>query len=223
MERLIAVFLPLKFSLIIRPGRTRVAVAIVLLLALFKAIWGALYYRFIYKERKMVPNTKRSDIYFENEEFVLIMREVYNYLVGIFSVVAVCAGSILIGVKVSLAARSRARMLSNTNGEKPGAQPVPRMSRTTLTLLAVCILFTCTLGVGFLIETFLPSEETWRYYLLRYQLTYSLYAVNSSSNFIIYVAINKNFRDTYLDIIMPRRKLRNSSKPPLVRTTTNAN
>ncbi|GFO26118.1 hypothetical protein PoB_005262300 [Plakobranchus ocellatus] len=97
------------------------------------------------------------------------------------------------------------------------------MSRTTLTLLAVCILFTCTLGVGFLIETFLPSEETWRYYLLRYQLTYSLYAVNSSSNFIIYVAINKNFRDTYLDIIMPRRKLRNSSKPPLVRTTTNAN
>ncbi|RUS73288.1 hypothetical protein EGW08_018961 [Elysia chlorotica] len=222
LERLVAVYLPLKFTAIIRPFRTRIAVVVVILIAIFKALWGFIVFKFSYNQKKGVPVIKWTDFFHDNEEFFTHMTGAYDYILGFIPVLTVCAGCILIGVKVSIAAANRAKMLSS-GGEKGAAQKVPRNSRTTLTLLSVCALFTCTLGVGFCLESLMTPEQTWKYYIIRYKVTFLLYTINSSCNFIIYVGMNKNFRDTYLSILMPCGVRPTNQKSQLVRTSTYEN
>ncbi|KAK3751126.1 hypothetical protein RRG08_039131 [Elysia crispata] len=220
LERMVAVYLPLKFTSIIRPWRTRIAVVLVLLIALFKAGWGFLVFEFFYNEKRGVPRIKWTAFYQNQKVFFTHLMGAYDYILGFIPVMTVCVGCILIGVKVSIAAANRAKMLTSSGGERALNQKQPRNSRTTLTLLSVCVLFTCTLGVGFCLETLMTSELTWKYYILRYKVTFLLYAINSSSNFIIYVGMNKNFRDTYVSIFMPFRNVSTDQKSQLVKTPT---
>ncbi|KAK3788508.1 hypothetical protein RRG08_053135 [Elysia crispata] len=207
LERVIAVYLPLKFPIIVRPLRTKVALLCCLLPAILKGVTGALFLEFSYNKKKEIPRLKRSEFYKTHQGLYDNLTIVWDYSLGFIPVITVCLGCIAIGIKVSLAASKRQKMLSSSAGVKPGTPKAPaHKNRTTLTLLAVCIQFTLTLGIGFLVETLYPDETTWISYIVRYRITYVLYTINCSSNFIIYVALNKNFRETYVSILLPWRK-----------------
>lgn len=224
VERLVAVYLPLKFTSIIRPQRTRVAVFVVFVFAVVKASIGLVRLSWKYNYNKNLPVMKRSLFYFEHQEFFDGISTAYKYVNGFIPLMLILVGSILIGLKVSWAAAARAKMLSSNGGEKGGDLKAPaRSSRTTKTLLCVCVLFSCTVGVGFGIETFLPFSYTFRFTILYDKFNFTLYAINSSCNFIIYVLMNKNFRETYVSVLMPWRAKQSSGpdKPGLSRTSTN--
>ncbi|RUS90663.1 hypothetical protein EGW08_001563 [Elysia chlorotica] len=176
VERIIAVYLPLKFPVIVRPFRTKIALLFCLAVAIFKGIMGVLFLEFAYNARKQIPNIKISDFYKNNMELYDVLTNIWDYGLGFIPVAAVSLGCILIAVKVSLAAAKRAKMLSSSGGAKPGSQQQQQQqpahkSRTTLTLLTVGVQFTLTLGIGFLIETLFPDEQTWLSYIVRYRVS----------------------------------------------------
>ena len=49
-----------------------------------------------------------------------------------------------------------------------------------------------------------------------FQGVYILYTISSSTNFIIYGVLNKNFRETYLSILMPRLRKARVIRPELL-------
>ncbi|GFO26124.1 hypothetical protein PoB_005262900 [Plakobranchus ocellatus] len=145
------------------------------------------------------------------QDMYVFLRDFYDYTVGFVCVISVTVGCILIGIRVSIAARARAKMMSKPGGQKSGKEQSQVASRTTITMLTVCILFLFTQGLSFVMEQSVPVSPTWNYYIVHVQVPYTLYAINSSSNFIIYVILNKNFRDTYINLMKCRKEPRNTN------------
>ncbi|KAK3786760.1 hypothetical protein RRG08_000965 [Elysia crispata] len=223
-ERFVAVFFPLKFHTIVTRGRTLVAVVVLILFTYIPQIYIRFWFRFNYEfdptHNASVGLSVRTSLYYDHEQLSMVLGHFYAGI-GYF-VIIVGSGSIAISVRISLAAAQRRRMMtgtdrqmtkrdSNTNTRSQilhGKLGAP--SRTTKTLLTLCIFYTIScLFVA--MPTFFPnicvwplftldvnfrSMEVFMYHLIKLDL-----CLNASCNFIIYVAMNKNFRDAFFEIV----------------------
>ncbi|KAI8794372.1 FMRFamide receptor [Biomphalaria glabrata] len=204
-ERLVAVYLPLKFHQIVTPVRTWCAVGTIC------AFWCAFFihmsmyadfsYGFSDRFNQSVGLIIRSTYHYNNINTVAILEVTMSYLMMNIPPSITLVGCIAIGVKVKMASTNRRKMSSSTSSESS--------RRTTKTLLAVCAVYMVTCFVLSL-PTFIPqyvaytmiSDAPSNLGKVMYQMMNIILCINSSYNFIIYVAMNKNFRDTYKSLFV---------------------
>ncbi|KAK3786761.1 hypothetical protein RRG08_000966 [Elysia crispata] len=228
-ERFVAVFFPLKFHSIVTRRRTLVAVAVLALLTYLPQIYIRLWLRFDYVfdpvYNASVGLSVRTRLYHDQQQLAMVLVHFYAG-VGYF-VFIVGSGTIAIIIRISLAAAQRRRMTSvtvekttnpdsNINARSQRvAGKLGATSRTTKTLLTLCIFYTISC-MFIVMPTFLPhlcvyplftpdanfrSMEVFMYHLIDLDL-----CLNASCNFVIYVAINKNFRDAFFESVGKRKK-----------------
>ncbi|CAL1536891.1 unnamed protein product, partial [Lymnaea stagnalis] len=206
LERLVAVFLPLRFHQIVTPARTWFAVAFISVFwyAFFvhMSFYMAFSYEFNARVNISVGLIQRSAYHYSSLHVVFLLEEAMSMLMMKIPPALTFAGCIVIGIKVKMASSRRQKMTSK--GQAEGSS-----NRTTKMLLAVCLLYTVTCAILSL-PTYLPqyvyytmtSDAPSNMGTILYQAINIVLCVNSSSNFIIYVAMNKNFRDTYKSLFV---------------------
>ncbi|XP_005097462.1 uncharacterized protein LOC101858708 [Aplysia californica] len=202
MERLVAVYFPMKFSVIVTPFRTWSAVAIVyaywLVVYIYSSFWFEFQYKYDLKLNISMGIIGLSDRYYEEVEVSKALDEVIRYLTLKIPPCFTLVGCILISVKIKLASVKRQKMTS------AGAAKDAKSNRTSKMLLAVCTMYTVTCGI-LTLPTYLPQ---YGYYTMTgdapnnvgkigYQVVNMVLCINGSCNFIVYVGMNKNFRDTW--------------------------
>ncbi|XP_059175198.1 probable G-protein coupled receptor frpr-1 [Physella acuta] len=200
-ERLIAVFLPLYFRLVVTPRRTW---AVVVCLVVFwygffihTSFYSTFDYRFSLELNLTVGVIQRSAYHYSNVKTVFILEETWSLLMIKIPLLLTFIGCLGIGIKIKLASIKRTHMTNSSSSEASS-------NRTTKMLLAVCTLYTCTCAI-----LSLPTYEPQYFYYtmttdapsnlgtILYQVINIVLCINSSCNFIIYVVMNKNFRLTF--------------------------
>ncbi|KAH9514052.1 hypothetical protein Btru_030082 [Bulinus truncatus] len=196
-ERLVVIFLPLNFDRIITPVRTWLALVGVAVywssIFLYSSFWQVLHY-----ELDPITNTsmgiiKRSDFFNDNPESVAAIQDVIIYSSMVVPPLFTVTGCVVISVKLQITSLKRKKMTSKTRSN----------NRTTKTLLGVCAVY-CVTAAVLSLPLYIPEyasysltdESPSNVGKLFYQLVNTVVCVNSSSNFVVYVALNKNFRDT---------------------------
>ncbi|GFS24661.1 FMRFamide receptor-like Protein [Elysia marginata] len=226
-ERFVAVFFPLKFHTIVTRRRTLVSVIVLIVFTYLPQIYIRFWFRFDYvwdpKYNASVGLSVRTDLYYDQQYLSWLLGHFYA-AIGYF-VIIVGTGTLAIGIRISLAAAQRKRMMAGKamKGEPGGAASshanvthgnIRAPSRTTKTLLALCVFYTIScLFVA--MPTFFPEISVWPLFTLNpnfrsmevfmYQLAKLDLCVNASCNFVIYVAMNKNFRQTFFDIFKRKK------------------
>ena len=220
-ERFVAVFFPLKFHTIVTRRRTLTAVVVLALATYVPQIYMRFWFRFDYVWDPMynasVGLNRRTDLYWKQQQLSWIVGHLYA-AIG-YSVMIVGSGSLAIGIRISLAAAQRRKMVagSSVKGDNHNTTMSSRRvegsagapSRTTKTLLTLCVFYTIScLFVA--MPTFFPDLCVWPFFTLEpnfrsmevfmYHLIDLDLCWNASCNFVIYVGINKNFRDTLFEI-----------------------
>ncbi|KAK0049267.1 neuropeptides capa receptor [Biomphalaria pfeifferi] len=211
-ERLIAVFFPLQFNQVVTTRRTWCAVIFI------SVFWYGFFIHmtfFVVLDFEMdnqlnvtVGLMKRSAYHNQNSVAVAILEEAMSYMTIQIPPLFTLAGCIVIGIKIRIAASQRSKLTSS--GQKGELS-----NRTTKMLMAVCTMYTAACGAMSL-STFIPQ---YMYYSITsdapsnlgkvlYQVMNIALCLNSSCNFIIYVAMNKNFRSTYMSLFRPRTSRR---------------
>ncbi|KAK3786764.1 hypothetical protein RRG08_000969 [Elysia crispata] len=170
-ERFVAVFFPLKFHTIVTRGRTLTAVFILILLTYLPQIYMRFWFRFDYVHDP-IHNTSvglsvRTSLFSDHE--ILTMLISHFYAANGYFVFIVGSGCIAICIRVSLAAAQRRRLMagngvntgkrvSSTNTRRQHTQGNLRApSRTTKTLLTLCIFYTISSSVRYPMLGVLPS------------------------------------------------------------------
>ena len=220
-ERFVAVFFPLKFHTIVTRRRTLTAVVVLALATYVPQIYMRFWFRFDYVwdplHNASVGLNRRTYLYWNQQHLSWIVGHLYAATV--YLVVIVGFGSLAIGIRISLAAAQRRKMVSGWAGKEDhpkstlssrrmeGNSGAP--SRTTKTLLTLCVFYTIScLFVA--MPTFFPDLCVWPFFTLEpnfrsmevfmYHLIDFDLCLNASCNFVIYVGINKNFRNTLFEI-----------------------
>ncbi|CAL1545704.1 unnamed protein product, partial [Lymnaea stagnalis] len=192
IERLIAVFLPLRFASIVSPARAWLVVSAVYLFWMPWCLFAATLYRFDYA---MVPfyNTsvgraKYTDFFYANFDIITNLNfNIINTLSTAVPLVFVTVGCIIVSVKIKVNLRKRQKMTSSTKKTSS--------THTTATLLVICFVFVFSHSIVYLSDLISNS-------LLDFRDTSSLLkTINSSSNFIIYIILNPKFRKIFIEII----------------------
>ena len=227
-ERFVAVFFPLKFHTIVTRRRTVIAVVILILLTYLPQIYIRFWFRFDYvwdpKYNASVGLSVRSELYYEQQYLSWLIG--HFYAANGYFVIIVGTGTLAIGVRISLAAAQRKRMMmgkgtldkagrGSSRQENPYQGSLRAPSRTTKTLLALCVFYTISC-MFVAMPTFFPELSVWPLFTLNpnfrsmevfmYQLAKLDLCINASCNFVIYVAMNKNFRDTFFEIVRRSKK-----------------
>lgn len=215
VERLIAVFLPLKFPRIVTPRRTVIAVCIPNVIFYGIQVYVRTWFRFVYvfdsSRNATVGYAVRTDLYWSHSRVCKDLEIVVNSLIGL--VIFVACGCVAIGIKVKLAAMNRLK-LTNSIKSHNSSKGDASMSRTTRMLLCLCVFYAIVCSpIG--LSTIIPDLMVFPVFIEEpnyrsigvfvYHFYKFLFAVNGSINFIIYVAMCKHFRDTFLGLL--RRKV----------------
>lgn len=194
LERIIAIYFPLRFSSLVTRQRTICAV----ILAACSALPAAVVMRFryqlgiVYVEAyaswfgyiSVDPNWQGSDM----ELYILIFG---NYIMSTIPTIIVTVGCVLISVRISVTIRNRKTMAVSSRNTRSFAR--------TKTLLMVCFVFSFTQICGLLIS--LPQLSNYDPTSFEYYVTFiyskvvnTLFLFNSACNFFIYVLFNPKFR-----------------------------
>ncbi|KAK7010481.1 neuropeptides capa receptor [Biomphalaria glabrata] len=202
-ERLVVIFLPLNFSQVLTPTRTWLAVFVMaaywLSICIYSSFWQGLDYFFDPARNQSVGIIVKSAFFFQHEDSVDTINHMIIFSSMVIPPIFTVTGCVVISVKIQLALIKRQKMTSTTRS----------MNRTTRTLLAVCAIY-CVTAAVLSMPLYLPQEYA-SYSLtdksptnmgkLFYQLVNTVTCINSSSNFIVYVGLNKQFRMTLKNII----------------------
>ncbi|CAL1534738.1 unnamed protein product, partial [Lymnaea stagnalis] len=197
LERLVAVYFPFQFPSLVTSTRTWVAVFV------FCVIWLPVnvYYFFledlvfVQQGNEIVGrivsmrSCANEDIYASVKKAAIILSEP----IPIFLVVMGC---ITVGVRVRMANRKRKKMISVVVAVQKAAPAY----RTTWTLMLVCIAYTVTIGTAFVLEMVVSVDWNAEVGVVLQLLVRLVKCVHSSCNFLIYIYINRNFRETYRSI-----------------------
>ncbi|CAL1540748.1 unnamed protein product [Lymnaea stagnalis] len=207
VERLVVIFFPLNFRRIITPARTWAAVAGLALywisIFLYSSFWQEIRYEFDTTKNVSIGIIRKSAFFEQHLDVVAAFEDLLIYTSMIIPPVFTVVGCVVISVKIKMTSLKRQKM---TTKLKTG-------SRTTRTLLAVCAVYCVTAAVVSL-PLYIPQyasysltdESPSNIGKIFYQLVNTVGCINSSSNFVVYVALNKNFRATYVEIFRCRKK-----------------
>ncbi|CAL1528322.1 unnamed protein product [Lymnaea stagnalis] len=190
-ERLIAIFLPLKFQLIVTRRRAWITVFSVYVLSMaYAGFYLSLfdYALTVGQNNTLEGSDAPTDFFFSHREIYFGVNAAMNKITGPIPLFYVLAGCVVIGVKVQVA--SRFRKTTSRSGKASGGR------RTTRTLLSVCVVYTLTSGFSFLNYELSNNQvdKKTNLELVLMEVEAFLLCVNSACNYLIYVASNPNFR-----------------------------
>ncbi|CAG5130434.1 unnamed protein product [Candidula unifasciata] len=208
IERLIAVFAPLSFHRIVTVRRTWI---IVLLMCL---TWFAfLIYPSFFLELRVANGSINKSSAFIEHKFVTVsgpalevLEHFLLYCAMTISPIFTAFGCLIISLKLKFENVKRKRM---TTREKSS-------NRTTLMLLSVCVVYIVTCIIQSL-HIYLPNEIVSTVFTDRspsnlskilHQSANIASCINCSSNFVVYICTNKQFRNVYVEIFCRFRKKR---------------
>ncbi|CAG5136690.1 unnamed protein product [Candidula unifasciata] len=211
VERLIAVFMPLKFKSIVTPRRTLISVIIPSVifygLQAYVRNWFEFAYVFDPARNASVGYAVRSDLFWRQRGALKILAVFVNCLTIL--IIFVFCGCIAIGVKIRMAALKRLKMTQKMTDQGGGKNNI-RTSRTTKTLLFLCVFYTLTC-CPICLPAFMPDVMVFPVYtedpnfrsvgVFVYHVYKLMFSINASFNFVIYVATNKSFRDTLVALV----------------------
>lgn len=205
LERLVAVFAPFHIQHVITPFRTWLAIGLVNVFWYAFFIHMSFYLTFTYEYNTVLNVTVgfigRSSYHYANLRTVLALEEIMSYLMMKIPPVFTLVGCVCIGVKVKMASVSRLRLTSGYAADEfPG--------RTTKILLAVCVVYTVTCGIlslpvhipQYMYYT-MTSDAPSNFSKIMYHVMNLVVCFNCSCNFVLYVGLNKNFRETYKKLL----------------------
>ncbi|XP_005105104.1 uncharacterized protein LOC101846601 [Aplysia californica] len=199
IERLLAIFFPLKFRIIVTPFRTWTTLLLMLLYYNGSFAFGLTWHQFYYFNRNTtsfgiigsstVINRQKNKALLDALETVLIVTT------GILPLSIVISWSVIISFKVARAARQRKTMTSSSSSSSSVATRSVANSRTTRTLLTVCVVYSITGSFHYIIDEIftLTISENVEVQLFQALKKLSI-CINSACNFLIYVTTNKDFR-----------------------------
>ncbi|XP_013082734.2 probable G-protein coupled receptor B0563.6 [Biomphalaria glabrata] len=202
IERLVAVYHPFKFPLLVTPRRTLVAVVISYLLWLPLNVYYFFLEDLVFVQQggvivgRIVPTRYYQDkawysVYLSVKKAAIILSEPIPILL-------VVIGCFMVGVKIRLAHAKRRKMMyfvsSVTN-----ARATPAF-RTSWTLLLVCIVYSITIGTAFFLEMGISVDVSFTANIVLAAAIRLVKCIHSSCNFFIYIYINRNFQETYRSI-----------------------
>uniref|UniRef100_A0A2C9M8A3 G-protein coupled receptors family 1 profile domain-containing protein n=1 Tax=Biomphalaria glabrata TaxID=6526 RepID=A0A2C9M8A3_BIOGL len=197
-ERLLVIFFPFNFGRLLTPKRTWFAVCCLaaywLSIFVYCSFWQVLDYNFDPVRNISIGLIKRSNFFNEHPEAVAKIQDVIIYSSVVIPPIFTATGCVFISIQIRIATVKRQKMTSSMRST----------NRTTKTLLAVCAVYSVTSTILSL-PLYIPSEYA-SYSLtdeapsnvgkLFYQLVNTVGCINSSGNFVVYVGLNKQFRDT---------------------------
>ncbi|KAI8795835.1 neuropeptides capa receptor [Biomphalaria glabrata] len=203
MERLVVIFFPFKFNQVLTPTRTWLAIAGVavysLSLFVYSSFWQVLDYSVDPVRNISVGHIKRSPFFYDNPESVATIQNLMVYSSIIIPPIFTVTGCIVISIQIQIATIKRKKMTSSMRST----------NRTTKTLLAVCAVY-CVTSAVLSLPLYIPAEYA-SYTLtdeapsnvgkLFFQLANTVCCIQSSSDFIVYIGLNKQFRDTLRKIV----------------------
>ncbi|KAK6978514.1 hypothetical protein BgiMline_019446 [Biomphalaria glabrata] len=192
LERFIAVFFPLKLVSVITARRLFVAVLVLVIVWIPWPLYLLSHYTFVYSyypEWKVYagnalfnPNTLYTSLHL----YAAIPLGLYvPFLI-------VTSGSILISTKLHFTLKKRKSMvLSSSNKES---------SKTTKILISVCAVFAITKAASvleYLADLSDQSDDSRNTNIVLESVIFILDLLNSSSNFVVFVTINTNFKTLF--------------------------
>ncbi|KAK6965510.1 neuropeptides capa receptor [Biomphalaria glabrata] len=203
IERLVVIFFPLNFNRALTPTRTWMVIAGVavysLSLFVYSSFWQVLDYSVDPVRNISVGLIKRSAFFNDNPESVAIIQNLMVYTSIIIPPIFTVTGCIVISIQIQIASIKRKKMTSSMRST----------NRTTKTLLAVCAVY-CVTSAVLSLPLYIPAEYA-SYALtdeapsnvgkLFFQLANTVGCIQSSSDFIVYIGLNKQFRDTLRKVL----------------------
>lgn len=210
IERLIAVFLPLKFASLVTPQRTTIAIVGANVVSYGTQVYVRTWFEFVYvwdpARNASIGFAARTDLYWKQRGANKIIEIFVNSLMVL--VIFVFCGSVAIGIKIKLASNKRLKMTNSAPGKQGGKEA--GTSRTTRMLLCLCLFYTIACApIG--LPVFIPGFMTFPVYteepnfrsvgVFIYHVYKLIYCTNASINFVIYVAMSRSFRTTFLGLL----------------------
>ncbi|KAK0056378.1 neuropeptides capa receptor [Biomphalaria pfeifferi] len=198
VERLVVIFFPFKFKQLLTPTRTWLTIVCVcfywLSIFVYSSFWQVLDYSFDSTRNISLGLFKKSTFYNDNPESVATIQNLMVYTSIIIPPIFTVSGCIVISIHIQMASVKRKKMTSSMRST----------NRTTKTLLAVCAVY-CVTSAVLSLPLYIPAEYA-SYALtdeapsnvgkLFYELANIVGCIQSSSDFIVYIGLNKQFRDT---------------------------
>ncbi|KAI8782379.1 G-protein coupled receptor C02B8.5 [Biomphalaria glabrata] len=216
VERFTAVFFPLHFSTIVTEGRIKAAVVLMYPLGLTSFLFyiSTQQYAYVYDAsiNATVGYILKSESYDKSFPLFGKSTQFYTTLCGPFCVGFVVIGCALISIKLQVQLHVRKRMTATgrnqliENGEDLVGKKLNsrvQTNKTTKILLSVCFVYTVTGTFNFLSDMVFTMESLgFVTGFIIHRSGIMFLCVNSTANFIIYVAFNRNFRKTYRDLFL---------------------
>ncbi|KAH9500427.1 hypothetical protein Btru_071861 [Bulinus truncatus] len=198
VERFIAVFYALHFKSIVTTRRVWIVVFIAYAIWTPYAVYTTSLYSFQYKYvsdwdvNLGVISVNINDVSLYIDRSVVVPLGLY------VPFCVVTAGSLLIAFRVKLTIRKRQQIVSSTTKSKA------KSSKSTKLLLTVCAVFSIT-KIPYVLTNldFFNGQDpiVVGISFIFVLITVLLQTINSSSNFIIYVVMNKKFREIFKTVM----------------------
>ncbi|CAG5129396.1 unnamed protein product [Candidula unifasciata] len=194
-ERILVIFGPFRAHVILTPRRT---IAVLLCFYLLTVVL------FVYHEilglqlKTYVINSVTTSLIVSSDMrrnhidigLVDLMETVVNYLTGIIPLSLITVGCVVIGIKIICVTKRRRQLTSS----KVKANTKHGITKTTKTLLKICLLYICCYGFGFSLIFIFDSEllkHESSLKLVMIQVQDLLMCTNCLGDFFIYCASNK--------------------------------
>ncbi|BFZ03095.1 hypothetical protein BsWGS_06133 [Bradybaena similaris] len=211
VERLIAVFNPLKLSRVMTRRRAWLALGLAVLFwlpwSIFQIFWFQFHFEYDERFESYTAWDSNSD-YLNNVNFDVgwFNNVVISQATHTIPLIIVAVGSLAISIRLQTIATKRQKIISSTSVQRSS-------SRTTKALLMVCVVYSIT-RFCFVIRNlpwFNSDGPTWSRVAMFYDIIRYLFVdVNSSCNFFIYVVFNPKFRHIFESLFTRHQRMEDS-------------
>lgn len=200
MERLVAVFFPLDFHRIVTTRRPWLIVSFMCLTWLAFLIYPSFFLRLriVYSINNISTAIIDHQYRTGSNSALEILEHFLLYSAMTLSPILTALGCLIISLKLRFETAKRKKMTAREISS----------NRTTLMLLAVCVMYVVTCAIMSL-PIYLPNDIVSTAFTdgnpsnqskVIHQTTNIIACINCSCNFVVYVCTNRKFRDDYIDI-----------------------
>ncbi|CAG5121069.1 unnamed protein product [Candidula unifasciata] len=200
-ERVLAIFIPLKVYIILTRRRSLIVVLCLYIVNgihfLYVYILCIQFKQFAVKGGSYIGVFLTTEIYLQDIRSGLyqLIHNITNYMTGIIQICLVTVGCVVIGLRVIVITNRRKQLVSNQ--VKLPAKTL--ISKTTKTLLSICILFILCSGSTFVVAFIAntpPIDKDFAMQKVLVCVQDLIICVNCVGDFVIYIGGRKSSRKT---------------------------
>ncbi|CAG5125411.1 unnamed protein product [Candidula unifasciata] len=199
-ERMLSILCPLTAHLFLTPRRTAVVVSYVFFVSAAYCLYHEMLCQQLQNDvlqNKTVGISLHADMFTNHigSELYQKITRIANFVTGIISISLVTAGCVVIGLKVVHITKRRHLMISH----RATATTKHGMTKTTRTLMKICLLYTVCYGWAFSLIYALEVtllEEGLHIMSVMFCVQDMLLCLNCVGDFLIYLNSTKSFRQT---------------------------